>query len=336
MHFWPHRHTEAEQIRPMLEYLLAQAIEALKKRDIDGGVKFLGCLSHYLGDGTQPAHLIKEDLMKRLVPPPEHLKYFHYHRDLEAITGQCAALRPARLLGTSVPEAMWRLADEIVTGFEHCQRYVVPSLQAIFSGNIEEAEAIAGKPMTIAAQQTLDVMHTALGMASGTFDPEQVNALSRVDVRDLAPIEQFIDMVYGGALRDGNRQDPPKGAVVPSRLRMNGTVRTIGGLGVLPHSGMNRQRDCFLTYALPAGVFNRFECRVGLHPEIAEGAVEFVVELNGEPVERTGRMTQQDESRPLSVPLGTATRLTLRVADANDGRTFWTNHAIWGEPTLLK
>ncbi|MCC6240425.1 MAG: NPCBM/NEW2 domain-containing protein [Phycisphaerales bacterium] len=337
MHHWPYNQLQSEEIRPMLEHLFSQCVQALAGSDILGAVKFIGCLSHYLGDATQPAHLIDIDLMERLVPPPEKYKGFHYHHDLEAITGQCSRLEPAEMLGASVAESMWRLADYIGASFESCQQYIVPSLQAIFADNIPEAERLAGLPMTISAQLTLHVMHTAIHLAKCVPDRSSDTQSQSVDLCDVRPVDFFNDMVYGGVIRDGNRDHPPRGKIVPAKLRIGGQIRAVHGLGVFPHSGISRARDCYLTYSLPNDVFTRFECQVGLHPEIATGAaVEFMVELDGQIVWQSGRLTEKDDAAAVSIPVKQAKRITLRAVDASGGKSFWTNHCVWGQPVLIR
>jgi hypothetical protein len=50
----------------------------------------------------------------------------------------------------------------------------------------------------------------------------------------------------------------------------------------------------------------------------------------------SGRRTAADPALRVKVPLEQAGHLTLMVRDANEGTTFWHNHAFWGEPRLSK
>ncbi len=340
MHAWPHPCTASRQIRPLLEHLMGGAVGALGNSDGATAVKFLGCISHYLGDCTQPAHLIQLSLLERMLPRPAGMESLHYHTDIETVTGRVGALRSPTLLGACLPEIAWRTASVIAHDFYHCQQYVVPLLQAIFSRNAAEAERVAGEPMTVAAQATADVWYSLLCLGRGRLETEtsQLAGLAHVDLRNLPPSDSFVDLVYGAVIRDASRQDPPNGPLVPARLRFaGGEVRTVHGLGVLPHSGMTGPRECHLSYDLPEAVFQRLECQVGLNADIGgDGAVRFQVELDGRPVVTTDSMTIASPAEALSVPLGQAETLTLRVLDASDGRGFWHNHAIWGEPVLVR
>lgn len=67
-------------------------IDTYKKEDFSDFIKFAGCLSHLFGDTTQPAHLgydLNLEFISQLVPRPNkaQFKNFHYHTDIEAVTG---------------------------------------------------------------------------------------------------------------------------------------------------------------------------------------------------------------------------------------------------------
>jgi hypothetical protein len=279
------------------------------------------------------------ELLAQLLPAPATMKDFHYHTDLEAVTGTCGRLEAARLLGISVAETAWRLVAANSRAMIECRRYIVPTLQALFTGRAEEAERLAGPPVTLAAQYTLDLLYTALKLAREDFSATEERALHTIDLRLWRPDAQRHDSVYGGAILDGNRNTLPSGAsTVPAKLRFDdGQVRPVRGLGVLPHSGMAGPRDCWMRYELPPGVFARFEATVGMHAELVQdGAADFVVELDGREVFRSGKRTAVNAALPITVELGGRTQLTLKVEDANNGATFWNNHALWAQPRLEK
>jgi len=344
LHHWPHSINEQNAFRPVIEYWLQQAIDAYRANDAVGFVKFIGCLSHYEGDVTQPAHLLNHfnylTILREMMPPPSTMSNFDYHVDLERVTGICGPLEPARLLGTSVVEAAWRLAAWNAQAVSEMRRYILPTLQAIFDERKDEAQRLAEPPVTRAGQFTLDLFCTALRLATGDIPEAEKETLARgVDLRVWKADAESHDLVYGGsAILDGSRPTPPAGApIIPARLRFEDGIRTVRGLGVLPHSGVAGPRECWLRYGLPRGVFTRFEATVGMHSEeTGEGAAEFIVELDSQPQWRSGRRTAQDWAMPISLELGASETITLKVVDANEGRTFWKNHAIWAEPVLLK
>jgi hypothetical protein len=339
LHAWPHPNSQQDCWRPITRHWMGQAIDCWRQGDGAGFIKFIGCLSHMEGDLTQPVHLIDQKLLSELLPIPAQWGNFHYHTSVEAVTGDCGELRPPRLLGTGVDESAWRLAAIHLQDMADCRGRIVPIVQALFAGDEVEAQRQAGPPVTLAAQNTADILYTVLQLASGQISDAERQALAAVDLRDRKPDAEFHDLVYGDAIRDGNRSTPPSGApIVPAELRLaNGQVQRVKGLGMLPHSGMNGPHHCWMRFSLPAGVFNHFEAVVGMHAGLVrEGAVEFVVELDGQPAFRSKRRTAQDSAMAVSVAVGKATQLTLKVEDANDGKTFWNNHALWGQPRLVK
>jgi hypothetical protein len=339
LHSWPHPITEQAKSRPISRHWLTRAIEASRNGDPEAFIKFIGCLSHWFGDLTQSAHIVDSQLLAELMPPPPAMSGFHYHTDLEAVTGECGSLHPPRLLGLGIEEVAWRQAAINTEAIRECRRYIIPLLQAIFDGNKAKAERCAEPPVTKAAQLTLDIMYTALRLAAEDISTAERQAFAAVDLRLWKADSEVHDLVYGGAILDSNRATPPAGApIVAGKLLFpNGEKRVVRGLGVLPHSGMNGPRSCWMRYNLPVGVFSRFEAMIGMNAELTrEGAADFVVLLDGREVFRSGPRTIKDPATPVSIKLDLTKELTLKVDDVNAGKTFWNNHAYWGEPKLVK
>jgi hypothetical protein len=339
LHSWPYPISEQMRSRPISYHWLTQAIPAYRQGDHESFIKFIGCLSHWFGDLTQSAHIVDSQLLAELMPAPPSMSTFHYHTDLEAVTGACGPLRPPRLLGLTMAEISWRQASVNTEAIRECRRYVIPLLQAIFAGDKLQAENQAEPPVTKAAQMTLDIMYTALRLASDDISDEEKQAFSTVDLRLWKADGEMHDLVYGGAILDGNRSTPPAGApVIGGKLLFDdGKVREVHGLGVLPHSGMNGPRVCWMRYTLPVDVFSKFEALVGMNAELTrDGAADFVVLLDGCEAFRSGKLTVKDPAIPVSIKLNGAAELTLKVEDVNGGKTFWNNHAYWGKPNLVK
>ena len=319
-------------------YLFRRMTGALREKRFPEFIKFAGCLSHGLGDATQPAHLGPDSnnvLLGQMLPVPDrpYLKDFHYHTSVEAVNGECGVLPPPRLLGGSEAEAAWRTAADAQRSAAYCRRFLIPTVQALFDGDLKRAESFAVEPVTIAAGETANALYSAIRIARG-----ETGDLPCVDLRLLPPAEEFHDLVYGGAVLDGNRNVPPNNVpVTPGELRIHGRSERLPGLGMLPHSGINGERSCFMTWLLPPGVFRRFAALVGMHALLAVGgAAEFLVLLDGKKVWSSGRMTAEMEAVAVSVDLGSASSLTLKVMDAANGTSFWKNHAYWAKPELQR
>ena len=343
MHSWPgHTSNQTERI-PLLEYLLEQMISCRNDNDTSGFIKFSGCLSHYFGDIIQPAHLTPAsdpDYIGKLLPAPDTPEFanFHYHTSIESVTGICGKLHSLELLGTSSSEAAWRLSRRCLDAIRHCHRFIVPIVQALFEKNQEAATAAASEPVTIAAQLTADAIFTVNAIAENVFSEDALNALKSVDLRLVIPDTQFHDLVYSGAILDGNKAVPPNDApIIPAKLRFGDKERIVKGLGMLPHSGMSGPRECRMLWKLPAGVFKIFSAIVGMHCDLAAGgAASFHVLVNGTEIWSSGKMTSVDQARPVNLKLDNAHEICLIVRDANNGTSFWKNHAFWATPLLTK
>ncbi|MFA6293847.1 MAG: NPCBM/NEW2 domain-containing protein [Victivallales bacterium] len=324
---------------PIVEYWFNLALESCRNKNYEDFLKYIGCLSHWLGDAFQPAHIIDLKLLEELLPPPSGMEDFHYHTDLEAVTGKCGKIEKPDFLGTEPAEVAWRTTMKSAILRRKSKNTVVPILQNIFKGHAAAAEKLSGEPVTYAARLTRDLIYTAWKTATGNASAREIEKLRKADLRVVRPEDEFHDSVYGGAIIDGNRNTPPSGApVIPARLLVSrGNIARMKGIGMLPHSGMYAPRNCWMRFNLPAGVFEMFEAIAGMNASLVkEGAVFFIVKLDDREVFRSRRMTSADVSLKISVEIGNAASITLLVEDANDGKTFWNNHAFWGDPFLLK
>lgn len=337
-HFWKTPVTEPLLKIELIEYYMKQMLACLQQNDAPGFVKFAGCLSHFLGDITQPAHLSMDPNNAMTaqflpVPPRKHLKNFHYHTTVEAVYCPCGKVGRLEMLGANPREAAWMLAEQCMLAVSHCRRYLIPMILAIFDNNIDKAESLVKEPMTIAARLTAQSMYTILKI----HDQSAIGQTgAAIDLRLLPCFAEEHDLVYGGKILDGNKDIPPNNApVTPGTLLIDGQPQTLKGFGMLPASGMRGDRVAWSSWLLPAGVFAAFTCRCGVNHAIAgDGAVEFVVELDHVQVASTGRLTRLNDSVTLNVPLGNAKLLTLKVKDANNGATFWKNHGYWANALL--
>lgn len=338
LHFFPAPPSEQLKRIGIYTWLLKRMTGALRENNSCDFIKFAGCLSHAMGDATQPAHIGPDSnnvFLSQMLPVPDrpYLKNFHYHTSVEAVNGECGPLPPPRLLGASEAEAAWKIASDAQTAVVYCRRFIVPTIQALFENDLKKAESLAAEPVTIAAELTANALYSAIRIASG-----EIGELPPADLRKMPPLEEFHDLVYGGAVPDGNRDVPPNNApVIPGQLRISGHIETLPGLGMLPHSGMNGERCCYMTWILPQNVFQRFTAFAGMHATLAVGgAAKFRVLLDGECVWSSGRMTAEMDASAVSVELGSASSITLKVLDANNGSSFWRNHAYWGKPELSR
>lgn len=338
LHYFPAPASDQLKRIHIYTYLFERMIASFKEEDYSGFIKFSGCLSHAMGDATQPAHIGPDSnnvFISQMLPVPDlpYLKNFHYHTTVEAVNGECGPLPSPELIGASAAEAAWKTASDAENAVVYCRRFIIPTIQALFENDLEKAESFAGEPVTIAAKLTANAIYSAILIAE-----EKTGKLPSADLRTMPPCGQFHDMVYGSAILDGNKKVPPNNVpVTPGELKINGHRTVLPGLGMLPHSGMSGERSCYMTWLLPQNVFKRFTAVAGMHATLADGgAAEFQVLLDGEIVWRSGRMTTASDAKSVVVEVGSAKTITLKVLDANDRTSFWQNHAYWGKPELSR
>ena len=334
LHFFPIGKSHYEK-QKLYACMLTRIWKAFANGEYEDFVKYMGCFSHAMGDSTQLAHIgpdFKNKWLSQMLPIPDKPEFasFHYHTTVEAVCGICASLKKPKCLGVSIPEIAWNVAVDAEKGAAYCRRFIIPTIQALFRNDQKTAEKIAAEPVTVAAQMTLNAVWSVLSME------QNAGKTKPVDLRTLPSVDEFHDLVYNGkAVLDGNMV-PYKGNFLPGVLRLNGKIRSMPGLGVLPHSGMERARDCFMTFRIPSGVFRRFHVFVGMNAEHGHGAVSFQVELDGKEIWNSGPLTEKDDAVEAELSLGKAEFLTLRVSEADNGNSFWTNHAYWGMPELMR
>ncbi|MDD3155382.1 MAG: NPCBM/NEW2 domain-containing protein [Victivallaceae bacterium] len=344
LHFFPAPMTD-QYSRMALYTHYFQRMETSYRSGCDRDfVRYAGCLSHAIGDFTQVAHLGPDPngkILRELLPPPPEKEFaaFHYHRSVEAITGECrATLAGFRALGASAEECAWALAYRGEQSVRFCRRFLIPTIEALFAHDEKRAQELAGIPVTLAAELTRDAIESVARMVDS---PVEFSAGLPVmlDLRTIPASAEFHDMVYGGAITDGNLDVPPAGGpLVPGELLLpNGRGMRIPGIGMLPGSGMVGERHAWSSWPLPQKVFSLFTATIGMNRQIArDGAVSFHVELDGREVYQSKRFDAQSAALEIAVPLGAAKMLTLKVCDQNDGKSFWHNHAYWGEPLLTR
>ena len=339
-HFWPAHQEETLQRIPLMEWYFENMINALRSCAYEDFVKFSGCLSHLIGDFCQTAHLAPHDsnaTLEDFLPRPFGKKWnnFHYHTSVEAIYSCCKVRRKPKLLGGGVTECAWRLAEEGANAVKYCRRFLIPTIQAIFRGDMEMATKLSEEPASIAAELSADSIYSAFRLAANSRKPL---VKCNIDLIKIPPVTLDFDMVYGGIIINGNRDvSSGNASVVPGYLLKNGSEKHFRGFGMLPGSGMKGERSAGGEWLIPAGVFSEFNARVGVNYAIpGDGAVIFSVECDGREKWRSPRMTRLMESIEIRVALEKCSKLRLKVYDANDGKTFWKNHAFWAKPVLIR
>ncbi len=339
-------HSRAHNYAQMLHYV-TQAVEQIRAGNADEASRYAGCLLHFLEDCGSPAHSIPGDnqhgLMKDLIAVPEAFRDRPLHGLIEdgQLALDLAGYQP-RLLGTTPEEATFHLVERLHFAVRNARSQVIPILQGVFAKDQPAMDAARRTAATVDAQISADALHTILCIGKNRFDVAEKAELEMVDVAALTPLEViaqayfpqnafFSNPFFGyptanGILKGGTERRP-----LVLNVMENGvlTGRTFAhGLGLGTHSRVS--------YALPAKVFDGFECRVGLHAPLgAEGSVAFRIYADGEAVFDSGVMTGADASRKVALPIWRVRELSFDI-EARGTAAPGKNYAVLAEPTLFK
>ncbi len=339
-------HSRRHNYEQILHYF-SQAVEQVRARDLDEASRWAGCVLHFIEDCGSPAHSIPGDnqhgLMKDLLSVPEQYRDRPLHGLIKSgkLKLDLAGYRP-RLLGTTPAEAAAHLVERLNFAVRNARAQVIPILQGVFKNDEPAIDAGRRRAATVDAQVSADMLYTLLSIAEGKFEESEKAALEKVDVVSLTPLEvvgqayfpqfsYFSNPYFGyptpnGLLKEGVE----KQALVLRVMEKGAAVEKpfARGLGVGTHTR--------LTYSLPAKVYDRFTCLIGLHPVLgAEGDIAFRVYADGVAVVESGILTGHDPGRPVEIPLENVGEVSIDI-EARAPVKPGTNYAIIAEPVLHK
>ncbi|MCC9604995.1 NPCBM/NEW2 domain-containing protein [Blastopirellula sp. JC732] len=325
---------------PDMQWYLQNALDQLAANEPDEALKFLGVLCHWNEDpGCPCAHSspIDEATLRRLLPPTPEManKNFLFGYGGVADIGNYVIPESdyePQLLGTSVPEAAAQIYQRQRLLRAHAAGLIIPLMQANLAGDTELADKHRQTAAIYNAKHTADILYTAFCLHTQRFEPEQVERLasqpltaweSDATMRMIAHPYYVTPYLINQAM-DAERNLHPLAFAAekePSEIRF--------GLGMgTPYA---------LPYKFgPGGVYDRFTCRVGLHPTAGEaGRVAFAVIINGKEAARTDYLTPTDPPQSLDVPLpdSDVVSLVLQTIPHPESNPLH-NLTVWGEPTL--
>jgi hypothetical protein len=329
-----------------MQYYFEKAVELLKAGDLDGASRYAGCLLHFLEDSGSPAHSLPGDnqlgLLKDLIPTPGEFMARPLHGLIEGgdVKIDLKDYKP-RLLGTSSTEAVFNLIERFNPMVRNARAQIVPILQGIYDHNSTKVNEGRLRAATMDAEVAADALYTLLSIAKGRFDPAEVATLKVRDLSSLTPLEVISQSYFPQFTYFSN---PYFGYPLQDTLLERGEVRRPLLLSVVdngrvtqkafPH-GIGLGTYSRLTYALPERVYDRFECLVGLQPELgARGAVIFTIYADGEAIFRSGLMNGGDPAQNVSLRIWGARDLSFSVEGRSQAKD--SNYAVIAQPTLFK
>lgn len=331
----------AEPSAAALLWYLDRIAETLSAGATDEAMKFLGVLCHWNEDpGCPGAHSspVSEAQLKTLLPPPPDKAAFNYLYGAGGImdTGDYriadVAYRP-RLLGRTREEAALRIYHHQRLLQRDAGTHIIPIVQDMMYGDGKKADQHRAIAALANARHTADVIYTALCLATDRFDQDLPRyAEQRLSdwlpdfTGQMIPHPYYVTPFLVNQAMDAQRQLHPLGF---AHDQPGTKVRFGYGMGT-PFS---------LDFVLaPGRVFNRFTCRVGLHPSAgSDGAVRFVIRANGSELARTPvlKAGAAPVSIDVTLPKSDVVKLSLHTIAARNS-TPGHNLTVWGEPTLYR
>lgn len=340
----------------LFEAYLPRVVELLKAQKVDEGMKYFGSLAHFLEDSSAPGHMaygearvpedappmLQMDFFKRFLPKSDRLESEMVHSGIdgypmteERLSCMVKGHKP-RLLGHSIEELVFQLAEDHGRMNERTCRHVFPMLAALGSGDDEAFGRHIAETSADAVRIVADVLYTVVCISEGRFESEPAEEVSLAD-RLPAKSTPFAwtdpnhqgRLIYNasGAVSDA-MSHPPKLGRHPLSLKMaDGAVRTFEkGFGV----GWKTE----YTFLLPKGRFKAFSVWVGNDAALgSETQNTYEVALDGKTVAKTEKMNGPAPARKLESPLGDAATITLRCLSDGPAKS---THGVWADPKLIR
>lgn len=321
-------------------WFLEQVIERLRSGDTDEAMKYLGVLCHWHEDpGCPSAHCspVREDALKILLPPPPEKANLNYLYGYGGIA-DTGTYRIAdvdyhpRLLGVTAEEAALRMYQHQRLLERRAAAHIIPIVQDTVYGDGDKAQRHRAEAALDNAKHIADLIYTVVCLTRNTIDPADAQRWRRQRLTEWLPDARwtmighpyYVTPFLVDQAMDAQRRLHPlafPGEGDASRVEFG------YGMGA-PHS---------LEFTLaPGGGFDRFTCRVGLHPTAGPGGeVAFAIAANGSELYRTGpiRSGQPPESIDVVLPETDVLELSLQV-HPSDPADSMQNLTVWAEPTL--
>lgn len=322
-------------------WFLDKIITHLEQGQPDEAMKYLGVLCHWNEDpGSPSAHSspISEHELKLLLPPPpdkQNLNYLYGYGGISDIGDYEIPPEPysPRLLGAAIDEAVARIWQHQRLLKRRTAARIIPLIQDTLHGDGREADKHRAQAALDNARHIADILHTIFCLAANRIEPAQAAHWQTQSLTEWDPDTTtghighpyYVTPFLVDRAMDANRR------LHPLKFHTDPQPENPSATGF----GMGAPYTLKFTLA-PAGVFDRFTCRVGLHESAGpDGEVTFVILANGKERHRTPPLRPTSPAMDLDIPLPQDETLTLHL------QTLPTNPAhssqnltLWTTPTL--
>lgn len=312
--------------------------------------KFAGAFAHVLEDLSQPQCHALEGIngipwttLDELFTPDDQ----SWNRAPQSIIGldgdarfvvRLDDYRP-QLLGTHPREVAFHLYRRSCRLRQIARKALPAILTCTYAGDDGGAVKAAIRPAVEDAKLVADMFFTCFCLADGEFDPIQVKALETLDLTTIVPLAapalishpyRFSPLAYGCSV---NTKREPVGL----RLWLEEAqgerreVELAKGIGT---------GCCRFSYQIPPEVFREFRCTAGLHSRLGlhpSGAnLRLTIRFGGKAVFQSGTLGAGSAACKVAIPVAAGGILEF-VSEGRPGLSGnEANHAVWGEPTLLR
>ena len=244
-----------------------------------------------------------------------------------------------QLLGMHAEEVAFRLYQRCCRLRQTARKALPAMLTRVYAGDVGSAVAATVPPAVEDAKLVADLFFTCFALAAGQFDPADAKALETLDLTALVPIAapalitfpyRFSPLAYGCSV-NMNREP------VPLRLWLqegDGPRREVvlaKGIGT---------GCCRFSYEIPKDVFREFRCTAGLHSQLGlhpSGAnLRLTIRFGGQTVFDSGVLAAGSLAQKAAFPVAAGGTLEF-ISEGRPGLNGnEANHAVWGEPVLVR
>jgi len=294
----------------VINHWTEKIIENIKFGHNEKAAKFVGTLSHIIGDTGQAAHVLDERLLKQLLPQGN--KRFIIHSTIEKVHGNIEMQRyDAKILASSIEELNWRLIEELEILKKSNTAEVIPILKAIMDGDNVAAEASASRSLTSCAKLFSNVLLTTWNIAFN----KDIKLEDELKIQRFIPLCEHCDMLFNY----GIMQDCIPGKTLDEAVKLNLGAGNVRGISLLTDMSQSfkEERKAFVEYSIPHNTFKYFEAEVGLnHYAVNETKAIFKIKLDNKTVFTSESLGNDDFGVKIKIKLGDAQRIQLYVCDA--------------------
>lgn len=257
-----------EAATAITELLFERMIGAIRAADWEDAIRHGGALAHYLQEPFTPGHATDNNIFHELFPDPDENRHVRLHHLFDNASDGFDPLGPA-LMGTTIPEAAFRLQVEIERGIREGKKLIAPVIKSFYDGEGDEVRKRLLAPQCRGASfATASAWHTAICIALDRFDEKEAKRLEILDLTCLIPYFvhhwQYVEILPGCLVREKRKIPIHAWTQTPSGDRKEEKFEA--GFGMGGHSGMK--------FYVNGDIYRRFRCKVGLPSRHPEGQTE--------------------------------------------------------------